>query len=34
MRTALLRADGKEAYAGDFLDDALDAFNTKFAMQE
>ena len=34
MRTALLRADGREAYAGDFLDEALDAFNTKFAMQE
>jgi formaldehyde-activating enzyme involved in methanogenesis len=26
MRTALLRAVGREAYAGDFLDDALDAF--------
>jgi 5,6,7,8-tetrahydromethanopterin hydro-lyase len=34
MRTALLRADGREAYAGDFLDDTLDAFNTKFAMEE
>ena len=34
MRVALLRVDGKEAYAGDFLDDALDAFNSNFAMQE
>ncbi len=34
MRTALLRAAGKEGYAGDFLDDSLDAFNSKFAMQE
>jgi hypothetical protein len=29
MRTALLRADGKEAYAGDFLDEALDALNLR-----
>ena len=34
MRTALLRVAGKEQYAGDFLDDTLDAFNSKFAMQE
>jgi 5,6,7,8-tetrahydromethanopterin hydro-lyase len=34
MRSALLRVDGKEAYAGDFLDESLDAFNSNFAMQE
>ena len=34
MRLALLRADGKAAYEADFLDDALDAFNSMFAMQE
>ena len=34
MRTALLRVDGKEQYAGDFLDETLDAFNSNFAMQE
>ena len=31
---ALLRIDGKEEYAADFLDDSLDAFNSNFAMQE
>ena len=34
MRLAVLRADGKAEYEGDFLDDSLDAFNSKFAMQE
>lgn len=34
MRSALLRIDGKEEYAADFLDDTLDAFNSNFAMQE
>jgi 5,6,7,8-tetrahydromethanopterin hydro-lyase len=33
MRIALLRAGGKERYAGDFLDDALDAFNSNFAIE-
>lgn len=33
MRVALLRVDGKEAYAGDFLDDDLDAFNSHFAQE-
>lgn len=34
MRLALLRVDGKEEYAGDFLDEALDAFNSNFALPE
>lgn len=34
MRVALLRVDGKEQYAGDFLDETLDAFNSNFALPE
>jgi 5,6,7,8-tetrahydromethanopterin hydro-lyase len=31
MRVALLRAAGKEQYAGDFLDETLGVFNSNFA---
>jgi len=34
MRLSVLRADGKEPYAGDFLDPALGSYNSNFAMQE
>jgi 5,6,7,8-tetrahydromethanopterin hydro-lyase len=34
MRLALLRIDGKESYAADFLSDDLDAFNSMFEMRE
>jgi hypothetical protein len=30
MRTAVLRAAGKEGYAGDFLDERLGVFNSNF----